>query len=257
MEIRILTREFTLNVLTCDITSSNIRFDNIPDQLYTGKAITPEVAVYQGTILLVRGIDYELTYSDNINLTDNAHVIIKGINNYEGILEGTFTIKSNVLNLNGNSKYEFYTCTTTTKFEKTEHTIKSSKRTLITNVSSQTTITEFLSNFVDKQADHIKIYKGTKLINKNAYDTTYIGTGFKVILTDDSTAAVDLVYVSVLGDVDGDGQITSTDAAAIKPTLKNEYFFAADIDKDGMVSSMDNSLIISHVFGEIDIDNLY
>ena len=252
-----ITREFTLNVLTCDITSSNIRFNNIPDQLYTGKAITPEVAVYQGTILLVRGIDYELTYSDNINLTDNAHVIIKGINNYEGILDGTFTIKSNVLNLNENSKYEFYTCTTTTKFEKTEHTIKSSKRTFITNVSSQTTITEFLSNFVDKQADYIKIYKGTKLINKNAYDTTYIGTGFKVILTDDSTAAVDLVYVSVLGDVDGDGRITSTDAAAIKSTLKNEYFFAADIDKDGMVSSMDNSLIISHVFGEIDIDNLY
>lgn len=67
---------------------------------YTSRAIEPTVAVkYQasGTSArknLVEGVDYEVSYRDNLNCTASAAVIIAGKGNYTGTYEKTFEIKA-------------------------------------------------------------------------------------------------------------------------------------------------------------------
>ncbi len=62
----------------------------IPDTAYTGKAVTPDFDVTFNGIELKRGIDYYLTFSNNINI-GKAYVTVTGINDYNDITAKTFT----------------------------------------------------------------------------------------------------------------------------------------------------------------------
>ena len=55
----------------------------IPDETYDGTPKTPAVTVTNGTIPLVLGTDYNVTYSNNTN-AGTANVTIDGIGNYTG-----------------------------------------------------------------------------------------------------------------------------------------------------------------------------
>lgn len=68
-------------------------FVMIPDQsyTYTGSPQEPKVTVILNETQLTKGTDYEVAYSNNINV-GTATVTIKGINNYSGKKELTFTI---------------------------------------------------------------------------------------------------------------------------------------------------------------------
>lgn len=77
--------------------------DDIPDQIYTGKVIKPEVEVFSDGEPLRLGIDYTLSYgknntnvasSDPSKNTNNKapSVIIKGKGNYSGTITATFSI---------------------------------------------------------------------------------------------------------------------------------------------------------------------
>ena len=72
----------------------NCTISDIPDQTYTGSAITPEITVTDGEKTLTLGTDYEVTYSDNTN-AGTAKATITGIGNYRGAVEKVFEIKSN------------------------------------------------------------------------------------------------------------------------------------------------------------------
>lgn len=73
--------------------------------------------------------------------------------------------------------------------------------------------------------------------------------------------ASDVVYVSILGDVNGDGFITSLDTVSINNYLKgqerfvNEFYLAADINKDGSVTKIDYTTLYKHVLGREDIES--
>lgn len=69
---------------------------DIADQIYTGDVITPEIIVKDGAVVLVNGVDYELSYVSNINI-GTATVYIKFKGNYTGTVTKTFeiTAKSN------------------------------------------------------------------------------------------------------------------------------------------------------------------
>lgn len=87
-------------------------------QYYTGTARTPKIKIYDGKTLLTENTDYELSYSNNVNVAVNtagvAPVInIKGINNYQGILNYKFTIlyqSAGRLYLNGETVTGSKTC---------------------------------------------------------------------------------------------------------------------------------------------------
>ncbi len=75
-------------------TTSSFVVTPIPNQIYTGRAITPEVTVKTpGGVILKVGTDYTLTYSNNINV-GTASVVVKGIGAYAGKSE---TVKFNIV----------------------------------------------------------------------------------------------------------------------------------------------------------------
>ncbi|SNS75574.1 The GLUG motif-containing protein, partial [Belliella buryatensis] len=65
----------------------------IPNQAYTGSAITPELVLTDGSSTLVNGVDYELSFEDNINV-GTAKVTISSVEGgkYLGTVFATFEI---------------------------------------------------------------------------------------------------------------------------------------------------------------------
>ena len=72
------------SMLNCDVAS-------IPTQVYTGSAIEPDVTVKDGETPLYPDVDYEVTYSNNVNV-GTATVTITGKGDYSGETAATFTI---------------------------------------------------------------------------------------------------------------------------------------------------------------------
>ena len=115
--------------------------EDIPDQTYTGKAITPKVTVIDeaNDEILKQGRDYSLDYKKNTN-AGTAEVIIKGMGQYTGSQTASFTIKAkkatpklsfskNALIYNGKVQKPKLTVKvgTTTLKEKTDYTVTWSK----------------------------------------------------------------------------------------------------------------------------------
>ncbi|MBR2954435.1 MAG: leucine-rich repeat domain-containing protein [Clostridia bacterium] len=86
----------------------NAVVSEIPEQIYTGNEITPDVTVTLGDLQLVKDTDYVLKYENNIE-KGVATVLVSGIGNYSGVAKQTF-------NINKNSVYSF------TVFSETEMT---------------------------------------------------------------------------------------------------------------------------------------
>ena len=252
-------RPFRLIVNKANIsdTNANVLVDKIKDYLYTGKDITPSVNVRQNFTLLIEGVDYEVTYSNNNGITSTAMVTITGIGNFEGKIETTFRIVSNSLSLNGDSTYEWYETSDGKTFIKSEHAQKSKTRAILANVSVRTSIADFLANFDASQRDNIRIYDCNNNLIKHD-STDFIGTGARIELRNSVGTLLDTVYVSVLGDIDGNGIIEAADVVMINKALrnnklKNEFYFAADVNGDGEVTSADSRLISMHIKGTYDI----
>ncbi|MBC6696205.1 SH3 domain-containing protein [Terrisporobacter mayombei] len=72
--------------------------DKIDSQVYTGKEIKPDVKLTLNGQELKLGTDYEVNYSNNINV-GVANVIITGIGGYEGTIKTTFEIVNFVPNI--------------------------------------------------------------------------------------------------------------------------------------------------------------
>jgi len=73
---------------------STLTIEPIPDQDYTGRAVTPAVTVKNGTTTLALTTDYTVSYSNNTDVgTDTASVTITGVDNYTGTKTANFSIK--------------------------------------------------------------------------------------------------------------------------------------------------------------------
>lgn len=76
----------------------------VEDQVYTGKALRPEVRVYDGSRKLTEKTDYTLSYKNNTKANDASDpkkapaVTVKGKGNYTGSVAATFKIKPVDLN---------------------------------------------------------------------------------------------------------------------------------------------------------------
>ncbi len=64
----------------------------IPDQVYTGEAITPDVTITLGETVLVKDKDYTLSYQNNVEAGE-ATIEITGIGSYGGTVKTKFMIK--------------------------------------------------------------------------------------------------------------------------------------------------------------------
>ena len=96
----------TVNPLEFQTSNSSgygyITVASIPDQIYTGSAVTPEPTVtvkgQNGNQTLTKDTDYELSYSSNTEAgTNTATCTVIGIGNYTGSTSVTFSITSKTL----------------------------------------------------------------------------------------------------------------------------------------------------------------
>lgn len=79
----------TFRILAPSITNATLT--SISDQTYTGYAICPSVNVYINSVVLREGVDYTLSYYNNVNI-GTATVTITGIGSYSGTRTTTFRI---------------------------------------------------------------------------------------------------------------------------------------------------------------------
>ncbi len=79
-----------------NITSKSIiglEYVNVPSQIYQAKVITPTLIIKDGEYTLVKGKDYNLTYSSNVNV-GAAKITVNGAGNYKGTVNKTFVIQA-------------------------------------------------------------------------------------------------------------------------------------------------------------------
>ena len=90
---------------TFTITAKSIEdctVSDIPGQTHTGKALTPDITVKDGSRTLVKGTDYDVVYSDNIEVSTAdkpAKAVVTGKGNYTGSVQKTFMIAERVIDI--------------------------------------------------------------------------------------------------------------------------------------------------------------
>lgn len=137
-----------------DISTASI--SSISAQYYTGSQIKPSITVKDGTKTLVNNKDYTLSYSKNIN-PGTATITIKGMGNYTGSKQVTFTIKQISVNSSDLSVSSISDITYTGSYIKPSVTIKHGSKTLV------------------KDKDYTLSYSNNKYIGKAT--VTIIGKG--------------------------------------------------------------------------------
>lgn len=85
------SKDVTYKILPRAIYAKSIHVDAIPSKTYTGSAQKPLPLLNYGTTRLKNGIDYTLSYKNNIK-AGTAQLIIKGKGNYGGRLTKNFSI---------------------------------------------------------------------------------------------------------------------------------------------------------------------
>ena len=91
------TASTTFDIIADVLNQEKVSISETAAQTYTGSAITPTPTIKYGEVTLVKDKDYNLTYTDNVNI-GTAKINITFINNYSGTAESSFNIIPDVLN---------------------------------------------------------------------------------------------------------------------------------------------------------------
>ncbi len=135
------------------------------------------------------------------------------------------------------------------KLELVENSTYTLENDFVIGVKANTDLSSFTANFKNT----IKVYdQSGKEIETS---TTVLGTGFVVA----DSSSDEKATVIVLGDVNGDGVLTSTDYIQIKSyflgtlSIEGVYYTAANVDCVGEITSTDYIQLKSHFLGTLDI----
>lgn len=185
----------------------------------------------------------------------------------EGMLSGiptesgsfTFGVKASLTAGNIVSDEKQFTLTVLEAPKKLTPT-KSSSYTVsggyVTKVVAETKLSDFVGNF--ETPEYVKVFgsDGKEITDKNAY----VGTGCRVSLMNGDNA-VDSADVVVLGDISGDGRLTSVDYLRLRAyfggdyELSGAYLAAAHIAGRDTVTSVDYLRLRAHFSGDYNIYN--
>lgn len=126
----------------------------------------------------------------------------------------------------------------------------------VTKVVAETKLSDFVGNF--ETPEYVKVFgsDGKEITDKNAY----VGTGCRVSLMN-GDKAVDSADVVVLGDISGDGRLTSVDYLRLRAYFGGDYelsgahLAAAHIAGRDTVTSVDYLRLRAHFSGDYNIYN--
>ncbi|MBE6648885.1 MAG: starch-binding protein [Ruminococcaceae bacterium] len=123
---------------------------------------------------------------------------------------------------------------------------------LLLGVSEKTYVSDLLSAF---ESNNLVVYDSEGNVIS---DSQPVGTGYRVCLVENGEI-VDYIEVMIKGDVDGNGEVDSTDYLKIKQhflgtyTVNGVYELASDIDNNGKIDTTDYIRIKSHFLGAFDL----
>ncbi len=152
-------------------------------------------------------------------------------------------------------------------------------RYILGNIKYGTNISTFL-NDLQSESKYIKIYQGesdttpifdgtiSNGVVSNEIGKIIVTTGFKVELYRDitDTTPLDIIYLSILGDVVADGAINTMDVTFINRIIKGEISLndlsleqqlAAMVDNKGKVTSTDGKILLNVIGGNTEVDNYF
>lgn len=202
--------------------AANVVISSIQEQVYTGSAITPDLVVKDGSIVLVKGQDYTVEYKNNVNV-GTATVVVSFTGNFTGNpISTTFTIVNPV----------------PTSITSSVFTVNQSTG-YISKVTVGTTVNTLWQNLNEK--NYVAIYDKNGSV---VAGTTVLGTGMTAGIIDEGTVTKRYTII-VTGDTNGDGKINITDMIAVKAcTLKKSdlsgaYEKAGDVNGDGKINITD------------------
>ena len=87
-----VSRTVYFGIDSCSLKDSKAKIEEIPDQEWTGEAITPDLKVTCNGRTLENGVDYRVSFKNNVEI-GTAEVTVEGIDNYTGTLKAEFTIR--------------------------------------------------------------------------------------------------------------------------------------------------------------------
>ena len=124
----------------------------------------------------------------------------------------------------------------------------------LSGIAEKMTVETFLSGMTLAEGARAEVQDR---LNQKVTDMTRImRTGDRLVVYNAENEAVNLYYVILFGDVNGDGRINSYDMTItarhiIKENLISGIeFLAADVDKSGKLNSMDMTMIARHILKE-------
>jgi hypothetical protein len=127
-----------------------------------------------------------------------------------------------------------------------------SDETFLNGIKHQTAVSDVLAEF--ENSDAVITDKNGNVLS----DSDLCATGCKVVLAYDGEV-VDSLEIVVLGDVDGNGIVDSTDYMTMKSmiigeiSLNGAYLSAADASKNGIVNVTDYLRVKSFFLGVFDL----
>lgn len=86
------TASTTFQIVADALNNDKVTFSTIANQTYTGSALTPATTLTYGSVTLVEGTDYDLAYTNNVNVSDTPVVTATFKGNYSGTATTTFSI---------------------------------------------------------------------------------------------------------------------------------------------------------------------
>ncbi len=194
-------------------------------------------------------IAYEIIHSGIVAKETSGYEYIYFDNNYRKSYGSAYTHKLNDTNLNN-------------------------KKFILGSIKANTTINTFIAS-LKNDSNLLKVYntKGKLLFDGLISDgvisqsakNILVGTGFKVEFYQNNTetSAYDTIYLSVLGDVNGDGIINASDVAYLRQVandstlLENmplERQLACMINNKGGITEVDSEILRNYIGKEIDLE---
>ena len=253
----------------------NSKLADVPYTVTPGKSLTDTVKTVIKTESLPDGIlnmqyDFmvEADRDDFLSWEVTSGALPEGLTlSDEGMLSGiptesgsfTFGVRASLTAGNIVSDEKQFTLTVLEAPKKLTPT-KSSSYTVsggyVTKVIAETKLSDFVGNF--ETPEYVKVFgsDGKEITDKNAY----VGTGCRVSLMN-GDKAVDSADVVVLGDISGDGRLTSVDYLRLRAyfggdyELSGAYLAAAHIAGRDTVTSVDYLRLRAHFSGDYNIYN--